>query len=74
MVVQMQKYYMSGIAEIIGESDKIVDITVATDNLDKIGLDNVNAELKEKGISDAAAAKLQPIILLSGITKRNSLH
>ena len=52
--------------KIIGESDKIVDITVAIDKLDKIGLDNVNAELKEKGISDEAIAKLQPIILLSG--------
>ena len=57
---------LSGIAEIIGESDKIVDITVAIDKLDKIGLDNVNAELKDKGISDEAIAKLQPIILLSG--------
>ena len=57
---------LSGIAEIIGESDKIVEITVAIDKLDKIGLDNVNAELKEKGISDEAIAKLQPIILLSG--------
>ena len=57
---------LSGIAEIIGESDKIVDITVAIDKLDKIGLDNVNAELKEKGICDEAIAKLQPIILLSG--------
>ena len=57
---------LSGIAEIIGEADKIVDITVAIDKLDKIGLDNVNAELKEKGISDEAIAKLQPIILLSG--------
>ena len=52
--------------EIIGEADKIVDITVAIDKLDKIGLDNVNAELKEKGISDEAIAKLQPIILLNG--------
>ena len=57
---------LTGIAEIIGEVDKIVDITVAIDKLDKIGLDNVNAELKEKGISDEAIAKLQPIILLSG--------
>lgn len=57
---------LSGIAEIIGEADKIVDITVAIDKLDKIGLDNVNAELKEKGIGDEAIAKLQPIILLSG--------
>ncbi len=57
---------LSGIAEIIGEADKIVDITVAIDKLDKIGLENVNAELKEKGISDEAIAKLQPIILLNG--------
>ena len=56
---------LTGIAEIIGEADK-VDITVAIDKLDKIGLDNVNAELKEKGISDEAIAKLQPIILLNG--------
>lgn len=57
---------LTGLAEMIGEADKIVDITVAIDKLDKIGLDNVNAELKEKGISDEAIAKLQPIILLSG--------
>jgi histidyl-tRNA synthetase len=57
---------LSGIAEIIGEADKIVDITVAIDKLDKIGLDNVNAELRSKGISDEAIEKLQPIILLSG--------
>ena len=57
---------LTGIAEIIGEADKIVDITVAIDKLDKIGLDNVNTELKGKGISDEAIAKLQPIILLSG--------
>ena len=57
---------LTGMAEIIGEADKIVDITVAIDKLDKIGLDNVNAELREKGISEEAIAKLQPIILLSG--------
>lgn len=57
---------LSGIAEIIGEADKIVDITVAIDKLDKIGLDNVNAELYAKGISEKAVAMLQPIILLSG--------
>lgn len=57
---------LTGIAEIIGEADKIVDITVAIDKLDKIGLDNVNAELREKGISEDAIQKLQPIILLSG--------
>lgn len=60
---------LTGIAEIIGEADKIVDITVAIDKLDKIGLDNVNTELKGKGISDEAIAKLQPIILLSGTNK-----
>ena len=57
---------LSGIAEIIGEADKIVDITVAIDKLDKIGLENVNAELASKGISQEAIDKLQPIILLSG--------
>ena len=57
---------LTGIAEIIGEADKIVDITVAIDKLDKIGLDNVNAELRGKGISEEAIEKLQPIILLSG--------
>src|SRR5574344_847633 len=57
---------LTGIAEVIGEAEKIVDITVAIDKLDKIGLDNVNAELREKGIGDEAIAKLQPIILLSG--------
>ncbi len=57
---------LTGIAEIIGEADKIVDITVAIDKLDKIGLENVNAELASKGISEEAIAKLQPIILLSG--------
>lgn len=57
---------LTGIAEIIGEADKIVDITVAIDKLDKIGLDNVNAELASKGIPQEAIDKLQPIILLSG--------
>lgn len=57
---------LAGIAEIIGEADKLVDITVAIDKLDKIGLDNVNAELRDKGLSEEAIAKLQPVILLSG--------
>ena len=57
---------LSGIAEVIGEAEKIVDITVAIDKLDKIGLENVNAELASKGISQDAIAKLQPIILLQG--------
>ena len=57
---------LSGIAEVIGAAEKIVDITVAIDKLDKIGIDNVNAELKEDGLSDEQISKLQPIILLSG--------
>lgn len=57
---------LSGIAEIIGEAEKIVDITVAIDKLDKIGLEKVNEELASKGISQQAIDLLQPIILLQG--------
>lgn len=57
---------LSGIAEVIGEADKIVDITVAIDKLDKIGIDNVNAELRADGISEEAIDKLQPIINMKG--------
>lgn len=57
---------LSGIAEIIGAPDKIVDITVAIDKIDKIGIDNVNAELLEKGISDEAINILQPLLQLTG--------
>ena len=57
---------LSGIAEVIGEADKIVDITVAIDKLEKIGIDNVNEELRKDGISEEAINKLQPIISLSG--------
>lgn len=57
---------LTGIAEVIGAADKIVDITVAIDKLDKIGLDAVNAELKTAGLSDEAIEKLQPIISLTG--------
>ncbi len=57
---------LTGIAEYIGEADKIVDITVAIDKLDKIGIDNVNAELAADGLSAEAIEKLQPIILLNG--------
>jgi len=57
---------LSGIAEVIGAADKIVDITVAIDKLDKIGIDNVNAELRADGLSDAQIEQLQPIISLSG--------
>ncbi len=60
---------LTGIAEIIGEPEKIVDITVAIDKLDKIGLDKVNDELRSKEISDEAIAKLQPIILLEGTNR-----
>ncbi len=57
---------LSGIAEIIGAADKIVDITVAIDKLDKIGIDAVNAELREDGLTDEQIEKLQPIIQLEG--------
>ena len=57
---------LTGIAEEIGEAEKIVDITVAIDKLDKIGLEKVNEELRNDGISEEAIEKLQPIISLSG--------
>ena len=57
---------LTGIAEVIGAADKIVDITVAIDKLDKIGIDNVNAELREDGLTEEQIQKLQPIILLQG--------
>ena len=57
---------LSGIAEVIGAADKIVDITVAIDKLDKIGIDNVNAELREDGLTEDQITRLQPIISLSG--------
>lgn len=57
---------LSGIAEVIGAPDKIVDITVAIDKIDKIGLDNVNAELLEKGLSQDTVDALQPLLTLSG--------
>ena len=57
---------LTGIAEVIGAADKIVDITVAIDKLDKIGIDNVNQELREDGLTEEQIRKLQPIILLEG--------
>ncbi|MDD2962047.1 MAG: histidine--tRNA ligase [Muribaculaceae bacterium] len=57
---------LSGIAEIIGAPDKIIDITVAIDKIDKIGIENVNAELREKGINENAIDTLQPLLQLSG--------
>jgi histidyl-tRNA synthetase len=61
---------LSGIAEVIGAADKIVDITVAIDKLDKIGIDNVNAELRENGLNDDQIQKLQPIIMLEGTNEQ----
>ena len=57
---------LAGIAEIIGEKERIIDITVAIDKLEKIGLEKVNAELSEKGVSADAISKLQPILALEG--------
>lgn len=57
---------LSGIAESIGEADKIIDITVAIDKIDKIGIENVNAELREKGLSEKAIDALRPLLELSG--------
>ena len=57
---------LTGIAEVLGAADKIVDITVAIDKLDKIGIDNVNQELREDGLSEEQIQKLQPIIMLEG--------
>lgn len=57
---------LAGIAELIGAPEKIIDITVAIDKIDKIGIDNVNAELRERGLSDEAIATLQPILAIDG--------
>ena len=59
---------LAGIAEVIGAPDKMIDITVAIDKLDKIGVDAVNAELIERGLNDAQVAAIQPILNLSGST------
>ncbi|MCM1220738.1 MAG: histidine--tRNA ligase [Lachnospiraceae bacterium] len=57
---------LTGIAETIGEADKVVDITVAIDKIDKIGIENVNAELREKGLKEEAIEKLRPLLELKG--------
>ena len=57
---------LSGIAEVIGAADKLIDITVAIDKIDKIGIDNVELELKEKGLTDEQISKLQPLLELHG--------
>ncbi|MFA7180653.1 MAG: ATP phosphoribosyltransferase regulatory subunit, partial [Bacteroidales bacterium] len=59
---------LSGIAEVIGHPDKLVDITIAIDKIDKIGIDSVKQELVDKGIDSVAIAKLEPILKLSGTT------
>jgi histidyl-tRNA synthetase len=61
---------LTGIAEVIGAADKIVDITVAIDKLDKIGIDNVNQELREDGLSEEQIEKLRPIIMLEGTNEQ----
>ena len=61
---------LTGIAEVIGAADKIVDITVAIDKLDKIGIDNVNAELRADGLTDEQVERLQPIIALEGTNEQ----
>ncbi len=57
---------LSGVAEVIGAADKLIDITVAIDKIDKIGIDNVELELKEKGLTDEQISKLQPLLELHG--------
>ncbi|MBR5550931.1 MAG: histidine--tRNA ligase [Muribaculaceae bacterium] len=57
---------LAGIAELIGAPEKIIDITVAIDKIDKIGIDNVNAELRERGLSEEAITTLQPILAIDG--------
>lgn len=64
---------LAGIAEVIGEPDKLIDVTVAIDKLDKIGLENVNKELLERGLSQTAVDKLQPILALSGTNEEKLL-
>lgn len=57
---------LAGIAELIGAPEKIVDITVAIDKIDKIGIENVNAELRERGLEEQAIETLQPILAIDG--------
>lgn len=64
---------LAGIAEIIGYPDKLTDITVAIDKMDKIGLENVNTELREKGIAEESIQKLQPILNLAGTNEEKLL-
>ena len=61
---------LSGIADVIGEGDKLIDITVAIDKLDKIGLEKVKEEMQTKGVSDSAIEKLDPILNMKGDAKQ----
>ena len=65
-IILNNRKILSGIAEIIGQADKIIDITVAIDKIDKIGIDNVNAELREKGLSENNIETLRPLLELNG--------
>ena len=60
---------LQGLAEVIGHPDKLVDITVAIDKIDKIGLDAVKAELAERGIDEKGIATIEPVLVLSGTTE-----
>lgn len=64
---------LAGIAEMVGENDKMMDITIAIDKLDKIGLEKVNTELLDKGVSEAAIEKLQPILTMKGTQQEKLL-
>ena len=65
-IILNNRKVLAGIAELIGAPEKIIDITVAIDKIDKIGIDNVNAELRERGLSEAAITTLQPILAIDG--------
>ncbi|MDE6296072.1 MAG: ATP phosphoribosyltransferase regulatory subunit, partial [Muribaculaceae bacterium] len=65
---------LTGIAEVIGSPDKIIDITVAIDKIDKIGLDKVKEELRDKGLPEEAITALEPLLLLSGSTEEKLAH
>jgi histidyl-tRNA synthetase len=74
MIKLNNRKILAGIAEIIGEADRLVDITVAIDKLDKIGLENVNKELIERGLSQSAIDKLQPILHLKGTNEEKIIQ
>ena len=65
---------LSGIAEVSGESDKLIDITVAIDKLDKVGIEGVVKELLEKGVSESAISKIQPLFSITGSTEERLLQ